>query len=389
MAAWTPPQVTHTWTVENLTAASFTSATPNALLTGPVFEACGLRWRLYVVFNLVAACQESAAETKIVFLGLQLLDRTLEPVRLADASLRVHGVHGVENPHQLNRSFWLRSVLLRERGGRRKAEESWSGTALRHAKLVRDESTVLPGGVLTITVTLRGRSYAELTVPELPEPSLVAEVAAALPAAGAAPPDGADVVFAASGERVWAHSFVLATRSLTLRAALWGPLSHRHAGAAGAPLYRELELPGGVDVSTFRRVLQFMYTDSFPDFATSPLSDAEISALLQSSDYLGVEHLKVFCMAELQKRLTVDNAVATLQLAHALLCLPLKDAVLRFIAADAHAVMRSPSWAELAQDQALLQAVMTTLATGEPPKVIIPEPAGLDDEADDVAAAAS
>ena len=58
-----------------------------------------------------------------------------------------------------------------------------------------------------------------------------------------------------------------------------------------------------------------------------------------------------------------------LQLAHVLSFLRLKDAALRFIASDAHAVMRSPSWAELMQDQTLLQAVISTLATGEPPAI--------------------
>ena len=379
--AWTPPLVTHTWTVEGLTAASFTTAATDARLLGPVFEACGLRWQLGVCQNVIIKVGDAAGAGFAAFY-LELLDRTSERVRLAEATLRIHGYHDDVVKHSISDTFW--------RKGR--SDDSFctsfrAGTVIKHTLLARHESTVLPGGVMTITVTLRGRSFAELAVPVPPEPSLLAEVAAALPAAGAAPPDGADVVFAASGERIWAHSFVLATRSPTLRAALWGPLTRGHAGAAGAQPYRELKLPGGVDVATFRRVLQFFYTDSFPDLATSPLGDAEISALLQSSDYLGIERLKIFCLAQLQKRLTVENAVATLQLAHSLSCLALKDAALRFIASDAHAVMRTPSWGELMRDQALLQAVMTTLATGEPPKVITPEPAAGDAEVGDAAAA--
>ena len=119
---------------------------------------------------------------------------------------------------------------------------------------------MLQGGFLTVTATLRGRSFAELQAPAPPEPSLPAEVSAALPAAGAAPPDGAEVAFrSADGERIWAHSFILATCSPTLRAALWGPLSKQGAARCG-----ELDMPGGVDVSTFRRVLKFMYTDMLP-----------------------------------------------------------------------------------------------------------------------------
>ena len=47
MAAWTPPAVTHTWTMTDLTVASFTNAEIEDW-KGPEFEAGGLRWQLFV-----------------------------------------------------------------------------------------------------------------------------------------------------------------------------------------------------------------------------------------------------------------------------------------------------------------------------------------------------
>ena len=70
-------------------------------------------------------------------------------------------------------------------------------------------------------------------------------------------------------------------------------------------------------------------------------------------------------------------AVSTLKLAHALSCTPLLDATLRFIAANAPAVMRAPGWSELMLEPGLLQAAMSTIATGEPPSVIAEPPAAL------------
>ena len=53
VAAWTPPLVTHTWTIRDVTLESFTCAAPNDEWEGPEFEACGLRWQLNVEPNKV------------------------------------------------------------------------------------------------------------------------------------------------------------------------------------------------------------------------------------------------------------------------------------------------------------------------------------------------
>jgi hypothetical protein len=176
-----------------------------------------------------------------------------------------------------------------------------------------------------------------------------------------------DVVFKVNGgESIGAHSFVLALRSSTLRASLFGPLAATGASSASQP--RKLDIPGGIGAAAFRRVVSFIYNDLPPvDLDGSPLSIAELHALLHAADYLDVRRLRELCAAELHARRAPDNAVATLKLAHALTCRPLLEASMRFIAADASAVMRAPGWAELSREHELMQAVFSTIATGEPP----------------------
>jgi hypothetical protein len=168
------------------------------------------------------------------------------------------------------------------------------------------------------------------------------------------------------GESIAAHSFVLALRSSTLRASLFGPLAATGAASASQP--RELVIPGGIGAKAFRRVVWFIYHDALPRHLNgSPLGVSKLHDLLHAADYLDVPRLRELCAAELHTRLAPDNAVATLKLAHALSCRPLLEASMRFIAADASAVMRAPGWAELSQEQELMQAVFSTIATGEPP----------------------
>lgn len=113
-----------------------------------------------------------------------------------------------------------------------------------------------------------------------------------------------------------------------------------------------------------------MYTDALPEgegAPAAPLTVQQLHALFHAADYLDVPRLRAFCAAELHRRLRPSHAVATLQVAHALSCAPLVDAALRFIAANAPAVMRAPGWALVTQNAGLMEAIMSTMATGEPP----------------------
>jgi hypothetical protein len=353
----TPPKVTHTWTLEGLTLASFTGAGLNEEWDGPEFKACGLRWRLRVR-------PREVRDQRPTFVGvfLRLLDRTSAPVQLGDITLSVRGCDDIK--------ITKRFCLGTKHGADPKVVRG-CGRTLEHSRLASNAGTILAGGQLVLSISLRSRSFAEVLMPAPRSPLLPTLIAAALPVAGAALGGGVDVVFkAASGERVGAHSLILALRSSTLRASLWGPLA---ASAPSVLQPRELDMPAGMDAAVLRRVLAFMYTDELPQLEGLPLT--EVHALLHAADFLDISRLREICAAELHKRLAPDNAVATLKLAHAVSCAPLLDTALRYIAANAPAVMCAPDWAELSQKQALLQAVLATMATGEPPVLIEVAPA--------------
>ena len=354
VAAWAPPAVTHTWTIEDLTVASFTGAASADKWLGPVFEAGGLRWQLYVLPN----AEHHVKKVPAVGFYVQLLDRTSAPVELAEATLHIRGTKELK----VKNRFYKGDKERFPEGPPCGANWGWRLTT--HEELARKAASILAGGQLICSVTLRSRSFADLVLPIRRAPSLPALVAKTLPAPGSELADGVDVVFKAAGERIEAHSFILALHS----ASLWGPLAPQRATQT-----RELDIPEGIDATTFRRVLAFMYTDAVADIDKPDFSVSEIYALLHAADYLSVSGLREICVAELHKRLMPDTAVSTLKLAHALSCVPLLDATLRFIAANAPAVMRTPDWAELMLEPGLLQAAMSTMATGEPPSKI-PEP---------------
>ena len=347
--------VTHMWTIEDLTVASFTGADSGERWNGPEFEAGGLRWRLEVRPNTLHR------NLKVPGFGvfLCLLDQTSAPVVFAEVLLQVRGVAA----HKFKKSFYTGDAQHFPEA--LPCSHNW-GNRWTHEELARRADTILFGGQMVISVTLRSRSFADLELPTLRAPLLPTLIAALLPASGSELAGGVDVVFKAAGERIGAHSLILALRSSTLRASLWGPLA-----AQGVSQPRELDIPEGIDTATFRCVLAFMYTDAVPDLDFPDFPLGQIHALLHAADYLDVPALREICIAELQMRLAPENAVATLKLAHALSCMLLLDASMRYIAANLSAVMRTPGWAELSLEPGLMQAVVSTVATGEPPVKVV------------------
>ena len=207
--AWAPPEVTHTWTIEDLTLASFTGAASTDKWLGPIFQACGLRWRLFVMPN-----REPANEEPVICFGLRLLSRTSAPVELAVATLAIRGV----TKHTIVGSFYTGDVQRFPDGQPQCCHVL--GFTIKLADLARNADSVLADGKMVISVTMRSRSFCDLVVPTPSAPTLPALIAAALPSSGSELAAGVDVVFKAAGERIGAHSLILALRSSTLRASL-------------------------------------------------------------------------------------------------------------------------------------------------------------------------
>jgi hypothetical protein len=206
---------------------------------------------------------------------------------------------------------------------------------------------------MTIDAKLRALSFAQLA-PLVPRPPRIMAELGALLSGG----DLADVTFTApDGTSCPAHATILGLRSTTLRALLFGPMAQALPSVRSPPLHA---VPGGMDAATFRAVLQFLYTDD------EPAADvASLRSLLAAADFLDVARLRDICEAGLHAALAPDNAVAALKLATTLSCRFLRDAALRYTAANAVAVMSSADWPTVSPE--LAGDVMHTMAVGEPP----------------------
>ncbi len=222
---------------------------------------------------------------------------------------------------------------------------------LSHEELAANLATHLPGGVLTVKVTLRLNAFEERasSIP-LPARALGADFGALLESG-----HNTDVTLVCGSERLEAHALVLAARSPVFKAQLAeGPLR----ADADAVL-----VPPEITPHTLRRLLCFLYTDEL-----QPASPEEATHLLNAADHYDAPRLFAICERTLSDALSVENAATTLTLADQHSAKMLKNAALRFVAANTLAVMATPGWAQLLVARPLLMAdAMHTMAAGEPP----------------------
>ena len=124
-------------------------------------------------------------------------------------------------------------------------------------------------------------------------------------------------------------------------------------------------MPDAITPATLRRLLEFVYSDEL-----EPASPEEAGALptpsclkrvrllrlrtlaqaqhlLNASDHYALPRLRAICERTLISGLKVTNAAHTLALADQRGALSLKVAALRFVAANAVAVMKTDGWAHL------------------------------------------
>ncbi len=122
-------------------------------------------------------------------------------------------------------------------------------------------------------------------------------------------------------------------------------------------------MPPEITPQTLRRLLHFLYTDEL-----EPESAEEASHLLNAADHYDLPRLFAICERTLCSALAIDTVATTLTLADQHGATALKHAALRYVAANAVAVMATPGWAHLASARPLLVSeALHTLATGVPP----------------------
>jgi hypothetical protein len=337
------PAFTFTWRLEGLTPAFFTDAAPHDIIKGPVFDAFGVPCQL-----AFSKTQEGEEGGVAVALGVSE-EAPMQALFMVDA--------------------WLNGELVTDAAGDvfEPAGRCLVWSAFTHEDLLVKAAELLPGGVLTFTVTLRAQGYEERhranpTI-AVPPPALLTELGTLL-ASGR----DADVTLLCGAERLAAHSFVLSLRSRIFAAQLEGPLA---APADAVPV------PPEITPHTLRRLLQYLYTDEL-----EPASPEEASHLLNAADHYAAPRLFAICERTLCSALSVDNAATTLTLAEQHGATALKHAALRFVAANALAVMATPGWLHLAAARpALMGEALHTVVAGAPPEPPPREPPAAEDGA--------
>lgn len=142
-----------------------------------------------------------------------------------------------------------------------------------------------------------------------------------------------DVIMkSAEGVEFKVHKAVLASRSAVLKAHFEHNTKECHTNVLESPL----------DTDVLREVLTFIYSDNAPSVVESP------ERLLAAADYYQLSRLKSLCEEALHKKLTVENAVETLQLADLHSANTLKQLTLEFIKdGQAKLITKTEGWAKV------------------------------------------
>ena len=340
-----------TWELEGLTPAHFAAANVGEEIYSPVFDACGIKWKLSAYLG-----GNKAEHAGYVSVYLNLLSP--DAVVNADYTLQLSG----KDEPRGSKTFCTGKPAVEGSGS------NWGWDALLSHEDIPD--TCLPGGVLTITATITLKGICEAAGPNpsssitVPPPSVTSELWALLDSGA-----GSDVTLACGGQSVAAHSVILSMRSPVFRAQL----------AADSPLVAAdlsaVPVPEEITPTTLRRLLEFIYSDELepasPEEAgalllapscvpTSKASEAahtpaQAQHLLNAADHYALPRLRAICERTLSCGLEVVNAAHTLTLADQHGARSLKVTALRFVAANAVAVMKTDGWAHLSDTRHALK----------------------------------
>jgi speckle-type POZ protein len=138
--------------------------------------------------------------------------------------------------------------------------------------------------------------------------------------------DGTDVSFIVGNETFHAHRALLGARSPVFKAELLGSMVE--AKMASITLHN-------IAPATFKLMLRFMYTDTFPGDAELGECPSEmIRHLLAAADRYALDRLKLSCARKLLDIVSVDTVAATLACAEMYNCSELKIKCIDFFAME-------------------------------------------------------
>ncbi|KAJ1268116.1 hypothetical protein BS78_07G112200 [Paspalum vaginatum] len=152
--------------------------------------------------------------------------------------------------------------------------------------------------------------------------------------------EGADVTFSVGGETFPAHKIVLATRSPVFKAQLYGQMKESRARCVTVE---------DMQPDVFRSLLQFIYTDTLPDWDDLDSEECcEIARhLLAAADRYAMERLKLLCASILVEDLDVENVATTLAIADQHNCDRLKGDCAEFMEEEMDLVVKTEGYAHL------------------------------------------
>ncbi|CAL5005164.1 unnamed protein product [Urochloa decumbens] len=138
--------------------------------------------------------------------------------------------------------------------------------------------------------------------------------------------DGSDVLFIIDSEMFQAHRAVLAARSPVFKAELLGSMVEATTPSISLQ---------DIAPATFKLMLQFMYTDTFPgDGELGDYPFKTIQHLLAAADRYALDRLKLMCAQKLWDNVSVDTVAATLACAEMYNCQELKIKCIDFFAME-------------------------------------------------------
>ncbi|XP_030534640.1 BTB/POZ and MATH domain-containing protein 3-like [Rhodamnia argentea] len=190
---------------------------------------------------------------------------------------------------------------------------------LRASRCIKDDCLILHCTVGFVKAPLRRRRHYRVVVP----PSDIGQGLKALLDSSL----GTDIDFVVGDQIFKAHKVILAARSSVFRAQFFGPIS----GGDIKKLVVE-----GVDPSIFKAMLEYIYTDQFPDIGkiagstSHPASTNVVMHLTAAADYYCLDRLRLLCESKLSKHITVDTVVNIIALADRYQLHKLKGACLEF-----------------------------------------------------------
>ncbi|XP_030526354.1 BTB/POZ and MATH domain-containing protein 3-like [Rhodamnia argentea] len=153
---------------------------------------------------------------------------------------------------------------------------------------------------------------------------------------------GTDVNFLVGSEIFKAHKVILAARSSKFEAQFFGGLGDSN---------KKYVWVKDVDPPIFKAILEFIYTDEFPDISISQIESSTstnvLMHLMAAADYYCVNRLRLLCESRLSENITTATVAAMVVFADQHQFHKLKAICLKFAMANLEAVMESEGFKSL------------------------------------------